>query len=401
MYMNQRFITRQAVILAAGEGRRLRPLTLTRPKPLLPLANTFALKHNLEQLPKEITEVILVIGYKKEIIREKIGSSYQGKKIRYVLQEKQRGTGHAAKKASPFLKNNFLLLYGDDLYDKEDIKKCLFKKPCISLKRVKNPSNFGVVVTKGQSVAGLLEKPQNPSSNLVNTGLYYLDKSIFNFKIKKSKRGEYEFTDYLKELIEKDKLYFSLAQNWIPISCSWNLLDANEFLLKKLKRKISGRIEKNVTLKGSVVVGKGTLIESGSRIEGPVYIGKNCQIGPNSYIRPSTSIQDNCKVGQAVEIKNSVIGSNTKIPHLSYVGDSIIGENCNLAAGTIIANLRHDGQNIKTWINGAFVDTGRRKFGTIIGDNVKTGVGTLVYPGRKIWPNKTTLPGEIVKKDIT
>lgn len=390
----------QTLILAAGEGTRLRPLTLTKSKPLLPIANTFALKHNLDQLPANIKEVILVIGHKREIIEKEIGNYYRKMKIRYVIQEKQQGTGDAAMKATPFIKNRFLLLYGDDLYDKEDIQKCILKAPTVSLKKVENPSNFGVVIVRGKKVKNLVEKPQKPLSNLVNSGLYFLDKSIFDFKLEKSPRGEYEFTDYLKKLIEKNKLYFSLAENWMPISHLWNLLDANEFLLNKIQRKIQGNVEKNVTIKGKVVIEKGTTIKSGSFIEGPVYIGKNCQIGPNSFLRPSSSIQDNCKIGQAVEIKNSIIGKNTKIPHLSYVGDSIIGENCNLAAGTIIANLRHDNKSIKTWVNGVLIDTGRRKFGTVIGDNVKTGVGTLVYPGRKIWPGKTTLPGEIVKKDI-
>jgi len=390
----------QVVILVAGEGTRLRPLTLTKPKPLLPVANTFALKHNLDQLPKRVKEVILVIGYKREMIRKEIRVRYKGMKIRYIFQEKQQGTGDAAKKAAPFLRNKFLLLYGDDFYDKEDIKRCFLKEPSISLKKIENPSNFGVIIVKGKKVIKLIEKPKKSISNLVNSGLYFLDKSIFNFKIKKSKRGEYEFTDYLKRLIEKDKLYFSLAKNWMPISHLWDLFGVNKFLLKKIKRKIEGKIEKGVTIRGKVVIEKGTVIKGGTFIEGPVYIGKNCQIGPNSFIRPSTSIQDNCKIGQAVEIKNSIIGENTKIPHLSYVGDSIIGENCNLAAGTIIANLRHDNRTIKTWVNGNIVDTCRRKFGTVIGDNVKTGIGTLIFPGRKIWPGKTTLPGEIVKKDI-
>jgi len=390
----------QAVILTAGKGTRLRPLTLTRPKPLLPIANTFSLKYNLDQLPKRVKEVILIVGYKKEMVREEIGNSYRGMRMKYIFQEKQQGTGDAAKKAASFLRGKFLLLYGDDLYNKEDIKRCLLKNPSVSLKKIENPTLFGVITVKGGKVTKLVEKPKESLSGLVNSGLYFVDKSIFKFKIKKSKRGEYEFTDYLKKLIEKNQLYFTLAKNWLPISHLWNLLDANEFLLSKIQKKISGKVEKNVIIKGKVMLGRGTIVKSGSVIEGPVYIGENCQIGPNSFIRPSTSVQDNCKVGQAVEIKNSIIGKNTKIPHLSYIADSIIGENCNLAAGTLIANLRHDNNSVKTVVKGVLLDTFRRKFGTVIGNNVKTGIGTLVYPGRKIWPGKATLPGEIVKKDI-
>ncbi|HDL74961.1 MAG TPA: glucose-1-phosphate thymidylyltransferase [bacterium] len=389
-----------AIILAAGKGIRMQPLSLTKPKPLLKINNKSVLEHNLEQLNGLVNEVILVIGYKGEMIKNLIGDKFKNIKIRYVWQKKHLGTGDAAKKAMPYIKDRFILMNGDDLYEKNDIKNCLKKFPSILLAKSKNPESFGVAITSENYVENLAEKPKSPTSNLVNTGFYFLDKSIFNFKIKKSKRGEYEFTDYIKKLIRKEKLYFGLAKNWIPLSCSHNLLDANEFLLKKIKKKILGKVEKNCEIKGDVIIEKGTIIKNGSYIEGPVYIGKNCEIGPNCHIRGATSINDNCHISQAVEIKNSIIGSNSKICHLSYVGDSIIGEYCNLGGGTIVANLRHDRETIKVIIKKKKVDTGKRKFGTVLGDKVKTGIGTLIYPGRKIWPQKTTLPGEIVKEDI-
>jgi len=128
-------------------------------------------------------------------------------------------------------------------------------------------------------------------------------------------------------------------------------------------------------------------------------IGKNAKIGPNCYIRGNTSIGDNCHIGQSVEIKNSIIGNNTNVGHLSYVGDSIIGHNVNLGAGTIISNFRHDGGNHRSFIDGELIDTGRRKFGTIIADGVHTGINTSIYPGRKLGKNVTTLPGEVIKED--
>ena len=111
-------------------------------------------------------------------------------------------------------------------------------------------------------------------------------------------------------------------------------------------------------------------------------------------------IEDNCSIGAGVEIKNSIIGTNTNINHLSYVGDSIIGSNVNLGAGTIIANLRHDGETVKSLVKDVLIDTKRKKLGAIVGDSVKTGVSTVIYPGRKIWPNKTTHPQEKVEKDL-
>ncbi|MGB2762654.1 MAG: bifunctional sugar-1-phosphate nucleotidylyltransferase/acetyltransferase [Minisyncoccales bacterium] len=390
----------QAVILCAGNGTRIEPLTLTKPKPLLKICDKTILEHNLDQLQGLVKEVILVIGYKGEMFKELIGSDYKGLEIRYVWQKEPLGTGEAAKRCFPFIKDKFLLLYGDDLYDKEDIKKCLKFFPCILLKKVKEPSSFGQVLIKRNLVKELKEKPKKNISNLVNTGVYFLDKSIFSFNIKKSSRNEYEFTDFIKEFIKKEKLHFFLAEDWTPLPYVWNLLEANQFLMEKIEKKVLGKIERGCQIKGKIIIEKGTVIKKGTYIEGPVYIGKNCQIGPNCYLRKYTDIGDNSHIGQAVEIKNCLIGEGTNIAHLSYIADSIIGDNCNFGAGTITANLRHDYENIKTMVKGKLIDTKRRKFGTIFGDNVKTGIGTLIYPGRKIWLGKFTRPGEIIKEDV-
>lgn len=145
---------------------------------------------------------------------------------------------------------------------------------------------------------------------------------------------------------------------------------------------------------------RGTRILPGVYIEGNVVIGANCKIGPNCYLRGNTSIGDGCHIGQSVEIKNCLILSKTNVGHLSYIGDSVLGEKVNLGAGTTTSNLRHDGGNHRSAVGGTLVDTGRRKFGAIFGDGVHTGIHTSIYPGRKFWPGTTTLPGEIVKRDI-
>lgn len=389
----------QAIILTAGVGTRFVPLSITKPKPLFSVFGQSILEHNLNQLVGIVDEVFLIVGYQKEKIKELISDNYKGLKIKY-LEVEPTGTGSAAKTALKYLKNEFLLLNGDDYYFQEDIKKVIANFPSVLVKEHSNPSAFGVISAEEGKVKGLIEKPENPPTNLVNAALYFLPKSIFDFEIKKSPRGEYEFTDYLKNFIKENTLYFIVAENWFPASYPWDVLDAMPMIFKKIKKENKGKIEKNAFLKGEVIVGEGTIIKSGAYIEGPVYLGKNCLIGPNCFLRPNTSLGDNCHIGNAVEIKNSIIGNNTNVAHLSYVGDSIIGDDCNLGAGTIIANLRHDHETIKTKIKGKMIDTKREKLGTIIGDNVKTGIGTLIYPGRKIWPQKTTLPGQKVEQDI-
>lgn len=392
----------KAIILAAGKGSRMEPLSCVKDKPLLKILGKTILERNLDQLKGLVKEAVLVIrpNARGRAVIQLLGQQYKAIKIKYVVQKRPLGTGDAAKIASKFLNDKFLLLNGDDLYSQEDIKKVLTKFPSLLVKEVSNPSAFGIIESDGDVVKDLVEKPKRPKTNLANIGLYFLPKTIFNYKIEMSQRGEYEFTDYLGQFIKENKLYFKIAKNWLPISYCWNVLDANRLFLADITKKNQAQVEKNCSIKGKVRLGKNTIIKSGSYIEGPVIIGKNCIIGPNCYIRPFSSIADGCQIGQAVEVKESMIGENTKIARLNYVADSIIGAHCHLAAGTIIANLRHDRQNIKTEIKGKLEDTHRQEFGAIIGDGVKTGIGTLIYPGRKIWPNKTTLPGELVKKDI-
>jgi bifunctional UDP-N-acetylglucosamine pyrophosphorylase/glucosamine-1-phosphate N-acetyltransferase len=246
-----------------------------------------------------------------------------------------------------------------------------------------------------------MEKPAEEKKGYANTGLYVFTKDIFKYELKKSVRGEYEITDYVKSLLyDKIKVDYETADLWLPVSYPWSLLEANEYFLGQIKTRNYGTVEKGATITGEVIIGKGTVVLPGSYITGPVMIGENCRIGPNCYIRAKTTVGNNSKIGNAVEVKNSIIGDNTSIGHLSYVGDSVIGDNVNFGAGTITANLRHDDGNVKSPVKGEMVDSGRRKLGAIIADDVHTGIHTSIYPGRKIWPGKTTLPGEVVDKDI-
>jgi len=181
----------------------------------------------------------------------------------------------------------------------------------------------------------------------------------------------------------------------------WDILKINEEIVSALKESIiHGEVSPAVHTEGKIIVGEGSRLLPGVFIEGNIIIGRNCKIGPNCYLRGSTSIGDNCHIGQAVEIKNSILMNGSSVGHLSYVGDSVLGENVNFGAGTITANLRHDGTNHKSKIGKSLLDTGRRKLGAIIGDDVHTGINTSFYPGRKMWPKTSTIPGQIVNEDI-
>ena len=191
------------------------------------------------------------------------------------------------------------------------------------------------------------------------------------------------------------------AAQSFSILYSWDLLRANaEVMTARKPYTLESGAHSSLYVDGRLQVGKGTKILPGVVIEGDVIIGDHCKVGPNCYIRGSTAIGDKCHVGQAVEIKNSILLPGTNVGHLSYLGDSILGEKVNFGAGTITSNLRHDGGTHRSPVGGRMVDTGRRKLGAIIGDGVHTGIHTSVYPGRKLWPKTSTLPGAIVDQDI-
>ncbi|MFC1846735.1 bifunctional sugar-1-phosphate nucleotidylyltransferase/acetyltransferase, partial [Chloroflexota bacterium] len=208
----------------------------------------------------------------------------------------------------------------------------------------------------------------------------------------KSVRGEYEITASLHLMLEQGKrIDCQQIDYWFDCSYPWDLLTANEALMDRHKVHNLGRVEDNAVIQGDVSIGRDTIIRSGCYIVGPVVIGNNCDIGPNCYIRPFTSIGDNCRIGAAVEIKNSIIMKGTKIPHHSYIGDSVIGESCNFGSGTKIANLRMDRKSIT--ISG--MDTGKCKMGAIVGDGVQTGINVSINVGSLIGNNAIIGPGAV------
>ncbi len=396
----------KAVVLVAGKGTRMEPLTSDCPKVMLQVANKPILEHIVNSaIDAGIEGFVFITGYLEQQIREYFGEgSKWGASIEYVPQKEQLGTADAIGYAKGHVEEAFLVLNGDMLIGQEDLKALLSRteEAVICVKEVDNPSDFGVLETENNKVVRIIEKPKNPPTNLANAGIYLFRESIFDFIdiTQPSVRNEFEITDSIQMLIDSGAAvgYSPLEGRWIDIGYPWDLLKANEQLLKDLKGSCEGTVEPNATIKGEVTIGKGTFVRNGSYIEGPVVIGENCDIGPNCYIRSSTAIGNNARVGNAVEIKNTIIMEGTHVGHLSYVGDSVIGRRCNFGAGTKVANLRHDGKNIKVRIKSKLLDSERRKLGVIMGDDVHTGINTSINIGVMIEKGKSTYPGEIVKR---
>ncbi len=391
----------QAIILCGGKSTRTYPLTITKPKPLLKIANKPMLGHLLDNIKDYFNEIILIINYHGDQIKNFININYSNYNIKFVEQDEPKGTGDAIFRCKDLIKDKFVVINGDDFYGPDLINNIDKYRYSILVHEVENISQYGkIIYDDSGKIIKIYEKPPEYDPGLANTGVYILDKKIFEFDLELSERGEYEIISLINKLIKHDEVYYQKIETWFPVTYPWNLLRINEFLISNIENDIQGQIEPGATIKGKIVLGQNSIIKSGAYIEGNVVIGDNCIIGPNCYIRGYTSIGNNCKIGNAVEIKNSIIGDNTNVAHLSYVGDSILGDFVNLGAGTVTANLRHDEKNIFSEVKDQLIDTNRKKLGTIIADGVHTGINTSIYPGRKMWPNTTTRPGEIVIKDI-
>ena len=400
----------KALVLAAGEGTRLRPLTSNIPKPLLLVAGKPFLSHIFDALKAaDVTEVALLVGWKANRIKEYYGDgSGHGLSVVYLEQKERFGTANAVGHGEVAMDQPFFCVNGDVVISEADVlaMKEKFERTGSTIMgavTVDNPSAFGVIEEKDGRLVRILEKPKQPPSDLINAGIFVFKPDIFEQirRTGKSPRGEYEITDTLTMMSKaEDVLIHRLETEWIDVGRPWDLLKANEIFMSRLKGRIEGEVEPGATLKGQVVVEAGALVRSGSYIIGPVYIAKGCEVGPNCYLRPGVCLGPNVKVGAAVEIKNSIIMAGSHLPHHIYLGDSIIGERCNLGAGTKVANLRFDDRSVRVSFGGRMIDSGRRKLGVIMGDNVKTGINSMIDAGTIIWENSLVGPGAMAKGNI-
>ena len=403
----------KAVIIAAGKAERLRPLTSTKPKQLIPIGG----KPQLEWLIKGIadagiTEILLVTHYMEEKIKERFSYGADlGVRLSYVRQPEMRGTSDAFRYASDFTAGEDFIGMNGDLYLSPGIIAEIVKVhregelTVTGLER--DPYLYGALKLQGDKVKGIVEKPAagKAPSNVTNAGIYVFPPSVFDAieATKLSPRGEYEVTDSVNNLIASGvpaRVHMLDEGDWLDIGHPWHVLEANTRALSRLETSIEGTVEEGAHITGAVYLAPTSRIRSGVYIEGPVYIGPNCDVGPNNYIRAGTTLVGGNRVGASCEVKNTLLMEKAAVPHLCYVGDSIIGERCNLGAGTIIANLRFDHKNVKMTIKEKRVDTGHRKLGTVMGDDCQTGVNVSFHPGVKVGAGAWIAPGVIVDKDV-
>ncbi len=373
----------KAVILAAGEGKRLRPYTENLPKVMLPIVNKPILEYVFDAVTKSgIDEIIVVVGYKKEVILEHF-KDYKKANITYVTQDKQLGTAHALLQAKKYLDDSFIVLSGDNIIDNNSISNLIKDKSKygILIKKHPHPSKYGVVFLEKNRLKEIVEKPKEEMGSFISTGIYKLPKSVFKTINDLASEGIYALSTVIQQLVNQDEeINTILAESWMDIVYPWDLIKVNETMIHDSPSSTSGTIEKDVIIKGNVFIGKDTTIYSGCYIVGPVVIGKGCEIGPNACIFPSTTIGNNSVVHPYSEIRNTIIMNEAHIGSHSLIKNSIIGRS------TIIGD--HFSSIIGTptvEIEGEFKKL--QNMGTMIGDDCNIGSHVVIDSGKIIGRN--------------
>ncbi|MFC1900185.1 bifunctional sugar-1-phosphate nucleotidylyltransferase/acetyltransferase [Chloroflexota bacterium] len=364
---------KQAVILAAGEGQRLRPFTVTRPKTMLSIAGKPILQYVIESLAQNgIRDIVVIVGYRKEQVFDYIGNGEEfGVNIEYITQEKQLGTAHAMMKAKDAVGEEFMVLPGDNLIEAGTIARFIGTSPnSILVKKVENTTRYGAVYTEEDIVQGVIEKPDEAASGIVNTGIYSFNREVFDFI-----GNETGIPDVINIMIDNGYVIKALETDgmWLDAVYPWDILSLNAAVLPGIPDKVGGTIETGASLNGLVSIGKDTIIRSNSYITGPVVIGTNCDIGPNVYISSATSIGDNVVISPFTEIKNSVIGHDVHIGSGSVIQDSVIDDGCviegHLTACSNEAEVRVDTAHYYV------------KVGAMLGIGCTLGSGVVAQPG--------------------
>jgi glucose-1-phosphate thymidylyltransferase len=337
----------KGLLLAGGHGTRLRPLTYTGNKHMLPIANKPMLMYGFEHLRSAgIGEIGIVLGPLQEGIIESFGDGSKfNVKITYIEQPDPKGIAHAVLISKKFLDGDSFVVYLGDNLLKESIQK-LAKEfqgseadAMVVVSKVKDPSRFGVVKIQDEKIVKLVEKPKQFLSDLALTGVYFLRPSIFPVieKLKPSWRSELEITEAIQSILEGGGkvTYHTVSGWWKDTGRPEDILEANHLVLNDLKSSIRGKVEEGVTVYGNVEIAEGTVVRKGASIRGPVTIGEGSEIGKDACIGPFTSIGSRVKVLGA-EIENSIVLEGAIIDCKERIVDSIIGKN-----SKIVSNLNH------------------------------------------------------------
>lgn len=382
----------QAIILAAGEGQRLRPFTAVMPKVMLRIADRPILEYVIEALTENgIRRIIMVVGYRKDQVQDYFGSGQNfGVEIKYVVQSQQLGVGHAIKQAEALADDRFMVIMGDNMVDPETIESLAQATPeTILTKTIEDSSRYKSVLLRDGKVYDIITPSLEQISGPIDVGAYVFSSKIFGYI-----GDEVRLTPILRKMLADGNEIRALQTEgfWQDAVYPWDLLKLNDSRLNTISPSLGGTVEESVQIKGSVAIADGTVIRSNSYIVGPVIIGENCEIGPNTCIFPSTSIGNGTVISPFTMIKNCSIGNNVTIGPGASISNSIF------ASGTSIGShfsALSSKCTVKIEDDYHFTD-----MGAIIGHYCRLGDNLIVEPGVIIGNNCRINPLKLIGENI-
>ena len=404
----------QTIILAGGEGKRVFPLAVNRPKPMFKLLGKPLIHHVIDTLKEAgLKDYVIVVGHRGDQIKDYLkDGSELGVNIDYTIQKEPLGMADALETAKTLTEDHFFVVNADDIFESSLIKQMIkqFREGqteiVLSCKPVQETWKFGIIRIEDEKVTNFVEKPPRGKepSNLAVVGVYILPKQIFDY-YEQIPVSDHQYEDAILQFIQDRNVVKAVNYDgfFAGYKYPWDLFTINKHLMDQLLTKQTIKENVNIselaTVEGQVWIGRGTKVFEGACIRGPCYIGENSVVGGNSLIREYSSLGNNCVVGFSTEIKHSIIGNNCWF-HMNYIGDSIISNNCLFGAGTITANFRFDEKNVQVMIEEKYLDSGINKLGAIIGDNCKTGINSCLEPGVNIGPQSIVGPNVDLQADL-
>ncbi len=403
----------KVVFLCGGIGKRMFPIA--EDKFLLNFVGKTLLQHQMDIAQKAGFNQLIIIGNPANMEQlEQISKLTSGVKIELALQKRALGIADALKSAEPFLDKDIIVVNPNDVFTASTYTRLLQesnKKSAASYLLGYEVTDYFpggyLAVNSANELKHIVEKPKpgKEPSNLVNilVHLHTEPKKLLKY-IKNVKTTRDDVYECALDNLVKDGYKIKVVPYtdfWAPIKYPWHVFDVVKYFLDITQPQISASasISAKATIEGKVIIGDNVRVLENAAVRGPAYIGPNSIIGTNALVRDYSHIGADCVVGYSTEVKGSYIGDGCWF-HSSYVGDSIIGKNCSFGAGTVLANFRFDEQNISATVANQAIDTGRDKFGAIIGDNCKTGVNVSIMPGIKIGPNSIVSAHVCLVKDL-
>jgi NDP-sugar pyrophosphorylase family protein len=392
----------KAVILAANNSPRLHPFTETRAKSMIRIGGRYILEYTLTALGNAgVREVVIVVNHQQDSIRKFFGNgSPWGVRLEYVVQEPLSGIGHALKSCEPVLEQQpFLLVYGDTLFHGNPFTSALSSysqtgDPVAVIALPRSSQEFGnVYLDHEMRITRLVEKPEGAQANYVLAGVFVLPPQIFQLL----QTSQLDMALALQQMVAKQMKATIWEEGWIDIIYPWHILEANRMLMDTWTHSRIDSTAKflgSVQIQGAVVVEADVVIEAGCVLKGPCFVGRGSYLGNNTLVRHYSAVGPQSIVGYGSELKNCVIFGSADLGRLSFIGDSVIGEQVQLGSGVTTVNHHWNQQTVSCRLREGTIDTQLKKVGAFVGDRSVIGARHTLSPGLLV-PSGTQHPDNL------